>query len=119
MSAIIRGPRRRPPGHQGARDRVWYETTMWQPPERIKHELPATAWPSRDQAAEALLFQPITLGPRTATSRTWIPAMVPWRATEDGFVTPDVIDWYRRFAEGRPGRSEEHTSELQSRLHLV
>ncbi|HET9624512.1 MAG TPA: NADH:flavin oxidoreductase [Kofleriaceae bacterium] len=29
--------------------------------------------------------------------------MVPWRATEDGFVTPDVIDWYRRFADGRPG----------------
>src|SRR5262245_5670503 len=76
---------------------------MWQPPERIKHELPATAWPSRDQAAGALLFQPITIGPRTATSRTWIPAMVPWRATEDGFVTDAVIDWYRRFAEGRPG----------------
>jgi 2,4-dienoyl-CoA reductase-like NADH-dependent reductase (Old Yellow Enzyme family) len=28
--------------------------------------------------------------------------MVPWRATEDGFVTPQNIDWYRRFAEGRP-----------------
>ncbi|HMG53073.1 MAG TPA: NADH:flavin oxidoreductase, partial [Kofleriaceae bacterium] len=76
---------------------------MWQPPERIKHELPAAAWPSRDQAAGALLFQPIAIGPHTAATRTWIPAMVPWRATEDGFVTPDVIDWYRRFAEGRPG----------------
>jgi len=43
------------------------------------------------------------LGPRTATARTWIPAMVPWRASEDGFVTPDVIAWYRRFAGGRPG----------------
>ncbi|PRQ08035.1 oxidoreductase [Enhygromyxa salina] len=29
--------------------------------------------------------------------------MVPWRATEDGFVTPDVIGWYRRFARGKPG----------------
>ena len=29
--------------------------------------------------------------------------MVPWRATEDGFVTPQVLDWYRRFARGRPG----------------
>jgi 2,4-dienoyl-CoA reductase-like NADH-dependent reductase (Old Yellow Enzyme family) len=29
--------------------------------------------------------------------------MVPWRATEDGFVTPEVMDWYARFAEGRPG----------------
>lgn len=36
-------------------------------------------------------------------TRTWVPAMVPWRATEDGFVTRDVIDWYSRFAEGRPG----------------
>ncbi len=29
--------------------------------------------------------------------------MVPWRATDDGLVTPNVIDWYARFAEGRPG----------------
>jgi 2,4-dienoyl-CoA reductase-like NADH-dependent reductase (Old Yellow Enzyme family) len=36
-------------------------------------------------------------------TRTWVPAMVPWRATEDGFVTPEVLDWYARFAQGRPG----------------
>jgi len=76
---------------------------MWQPPERIKHERPAAALPSREDAARSQLFQPIQIGSRTAATRTWIPAMVPWRATEDGFVTPDVIDWYRRFAEGRPG----------------
>jgi dimethylglycine catabolism A len=29
--------------------------------------------------------------------------MVPWRATEDGHVTRDVLDWYARFAAGRPG----------------
>jgi dimethylglycine catabolism A len=29
--------------------------------------------------------------------------MVPWRATEDGLVTPEVIEWYGRFAEGEPG----------------
>lgn len=29
--------------------------------------------------------------------------MVPWRATDDGEVTDDVVDWYRRFAEGKPG----------------
>jgi 2,4-dienoyl-CoA reductase-like NADH-dependent reductase (Old Yellow Enzyme family) len=29
--------------------------------------------------------------------------MVPWRATEDGFVTQQNLDWYRRFADGRPG----------------
>jgi len=76
---------------------------MWQPPERIKHLLPEPSWPTAEQAAGARLFEPIALGPRTARTRTWIPAMVPWRATEDGFVTPDVIDWYRRFAEGKPG----------------
>ena len=27
----------------------------------------------------------------------------PWRATEDGYVTPEVLDWYARFAEGQPG----------------
>jgi dimethylglycine catabolism A len=76
---------------------------MWQPPQRIKHELPVAAWPTREQASGARLFQPLALGPRTARTRTWVPAMVPWRATEDGLVTPDVIDWYRRFAEGKPG----------------
>jgi 2,4-dienoyl-CoA reductase-like NADH-dependent reductase (Old Yellow Enzyme family) len=35
--------------------------------------------------------------------RTWVPAMVPWRATEDGYVTREVLDWYARFAAGRPG----------------
>src|SRR5258706_11575146 len=76
---------------------------MWQPPERIKHELPAVVWPSEEQAAHARLYQPLAIGPRTAAQRTWVPAMVPWRATDDGFVTPDVIDWYRRFAIGKPG----------------
>jgi 2,4-dienoyl-CoA reductase-like NADH-dependent reductase (Old Yellow Enzyme family) len=84
--------------------RVWYEfSAMWQPPERIKHERPVAASPTAEQAASARLFQPLALGPRLARARTWVPAMVPWRATEDGFVTRDVIDWYARFAQGRPG----------------
>ena len=29
--------------------------------------------------------------------------MVPWRASEDGMVTEDVLDWYRRYALGKPG----------------
>jgi 2,4-dienoyl-CoA reductase-like NADH-dependent reductase (Old Yellow Enzyme family) len=28
--------------------------------------------------------------------------MVPWRASEDGEVTPAVLAWYERFARGRP-----------------
>jgi len=48
-------------------------------------------------------FSPLRIGPRVARHRTWVPAMVPWRATEEGFVTPEVLGWYRRFARGRPG----------------
>ncbi len=33
----------------------------------------------------------------------WLPAMVTWRGTEDGFVTPDVHDIYLRYARGGPG----------------
>ncbi len=76
---------------------------MWKPPQRIKHSLPDTRWPTRDQAAAARLYQPIALGTTTLHERTWVPAMVPWRATEDGMVTADVLDWYRRFAQGEPG----------------
>src|SRR5690242_10986784 len=76
---------------------------MWQPAERKKHALPMATWPTADQAAASRLFSPVAIGSRTARARTWVPAMVPWRATEDGFVTRDVIDWYARFAEGKPG----------------
>ena len=76
---------------------------MWHPPERIRHELPEERWPTEAEARGARLFQPIPVGPMELTSRTWVPAMVPWRATEEGFVTDDVLDWYRRFAQGRPG----------------
>lgn len=50
-----------------------------------------------------MLFSPVDVGSTTLHQRTWVPAMVPWRATEDGVVTPDVLDWYRRYAEGKPG----------------
>jgi 2,4-dienoyl-CoA reductase-like NADH-dependent reductase (Old Yellow Enzyme family) len=76
---------------------------MWKFAKPIRHQIPATRWPSAQQAAQSLLYQPINIGPIQAASRTWVPAMVPWRATEDGFVTQDNLDWYRRFAKGRPG----------------
>jgi 2,4-dienoyl-CoA reductase-like NADH-dependent reductase (Old Yellow Enzyme family) len=66
-------------------------------------ELPPTTWPTREDAAASRLFAPLQVGAFTARTRTWVPAMVPWRATEDGFVTQDVLDWYGRFADGRPG----------------
>jgi 2,4-dienoyl-CoA reductase-like NADH-dependent reductase (Old Yellow Enzyme family) len=71
---------------------------------RIRHPLPPARWPTRDEAARARLFQPAPIGRRAvAEQRTWVPAMVPWRATEDGFVTDEVLAWYARFAEGQPG----------------
>ncbi|MEZ4364131.1 MAG: tRNA-dihydrouridine synthase [Kofleriaceae bacterium] len=76
---------------------------MWQPAERKKHSLPVVAWPTAEHAAQGRWFTPCPIGPRVAKTRTWVPAMVPWRATEDGFVTEDVIAWYRRFAQGKPG----------------
>ena len=86
----------------GGRTMLWVNP-MWTPPERIKHALPEARWPTAEEAERSRLFAPIALGPLRARQRTWVPAMVPWRATEEGFVTPAVIDWYARFAAGRPG----------------
>jgi 2,4-dienoyl-CoA reductase-like NADH-dependent reductase (Old Yellow Enzyme family) len=70
----------------------------------IRHGLPAPHWPTADEAAAARLFSPLPLGrTHVARARTWVPAMVPWRATEEGEVTPALLDWYGRLAEGRPG----------------
>lgn len=76
---------------------------MWKPPEKIKHTPDPGPSPTAGTAASARLFSPIDIGAVRLRQRTWVPAMVPWRATEEGFVTDDVIDWYARFARGRPG----------------
>ena len=75
---------------------------MWRPPERIRHDATPGRWPDAATAATSRLFSPIRIGQLDLPARTWVPAMVPWRATEDGFVTPSVLGWYRRFAAGRP-----------------
>src|SRR5271155_4789908 len=76
---------------------------MWKPPQRIKFEATSGAVPTRAEAVRSRLFSPIAVGPLTLEQRSWVPAMVPWRATDEGFVTDDVVDWYARFARGRPG----------------
>lgn len=76
---------------------------MWHPENPIRHRLPQARWPTRQEAERALLFTPIRIGPIWLESRTWVPAMVPWRATEEGYVTRNILDWYARFAAGRPG----------------
>jgi len=76
---------------------------MWKPPERIQHTPPPGGWPGRAEAARSRLFSPVRVGAVSLAERTWVPAMVPWRATAEGFVTPEVLAWYERFARGRPG----------------
>ncbi|MCS6806377.1 MAG: NADH:flavin oxidoreductase [Acidobacteriota bacterium] len=75
---------------------------MWHPENPIRHPLPEARWPTADEAARSRLFSPIQVGSVTLESRTWVPAMVPWRATEEGYVTPEILAWYARFAAGQP-----------------
>ena len=77
---------------------------MWRPPERIRISSRASAACRRARRrARSRLFSPLHGGRLTLAQRTWVPAMVPWRATEEGVVTDAVVAWYERFARGRPG----------------
>ena len=76
---------------------------MWRPAERIRHDPQPGRWPTAHEAASSRLFSPIRVGNLTLEQRTWVPAMVPWRASADGEVTTEVLEWYRCFARGRPG----------------
>ncbi len=76
---------------------------MWKPAERIKYNASVDSWPTQEEAGASLLYTPLEVGPMTLPQRTWIPAMVPWRSNEAGEVTEDVLEWYRRFALGKPG----------------
>ena len=76
---------------------------MWKPAERIKYTAVEDDWPSASEAQASLLFSPLQVGPMALTQRTWVPAMVPWRSNEAGEVTEDVLQWYERFAQGKPG----------------
>ncbi len=77
--------------------------STWRPPERIRQDAQPGRWPSASEAAHSRLFAPVQVGALQLSQRTWVPAMVPWRASEDGLVTPSVLAWYERFARGRPG----------------
>ncbi len=76
---------------------------MYKHPSRQKHALPVAHWPTEAEAARSRLFSPLRLRSGLELfARTWVPAMVPWRATDEGLVTPEVLAWYERFARGRP-----------------
>ena len=76
---------------------------MWRPAQRLRFTASGGRLPTAAEAASSRLFSPIAIGPISLHQRTWVPAMVPWRATEEGYVTEDVIAWYERFARGMPG----------------
>ena len=76
---------------------------MWRPAERIHFEPKLGHAPSAEEAARSRLFSPLNVGRLNLAQRTWVPAMVPWRATEEGEVTDAVVAWYERFAQGKPG----------------
>jgi 2,4-dienoyl-CoA reductase-like NADH-dependent reductase (Old Yellow Enzyme family) len=76
---------------------------MWHPEPAVRHSIPEARWPTAEEAARSLLFRPVRVGSVELESRTWVPAMVPWRATDDGYVTRENLEWYGRFAAGLPG----------------
>ena len=76
---------------------------MWRPPERVRYNAQGGVWPTSREALASRLFSPLQFGALRLADRTLVPAMVPWRATDDGLVTDDVLQWYERFARGRPG----------------
>lgn len=76
---------------------------MWHPEPFVKHPIPPTRPPTTEAVAASRWFSPLQAGRLELAERTWVPAMVPWRATEDGYVTPAVLQWYERFARGQPG----------------
>jgi 2,4-dienoyl-CoA reductase-like NADH-dependent reductase (Old Yellow Enzyme family) len=55
--------------------------------------------------AGSLVFTPFPIGRagRLLPNRIWLPAMVTWRGTEDGFVTDSVREIYVRYARGGAG----------------
>ena len=78
--------------------------SMWRPPERIRHDAQPRPLAVRGVPPRARgCFNRSMSAACDLEQRTWVPAMVPWRATEEGLVTPNVLAWYERFARGRPG----------------
>ncbi len=74
-----------------------------QPQRARAHAIAPARWPTAEEARASALFAPGAIGPLRTRTRTWVPAMVPWRASSEGFVTPEVLEWYGRFADGQPG----------------
>ena len=90
---------------------------MWRPPQRIRYTPDAGRWPTRRKRSRHVCSAPIQVGPLSLTARTWVPAMVPWRATDDGFVTRQRARLVRalraRPAGGDRRRGDRHSRHTQ------
>ena len=90
---------------------------MWHPEPFVKHPIPSTDPPTAEEAARSLWFSPLRSGRLELRERTWVPAMVPWRATDDGLVTPEVLALVRalraRAARRAGGRGDRHPGHSQ------
>ncbi|MCP4937286.1 MAG: NADH:flavin oxidoreductase, partial [bacterium] len=75
---------------------------MWKPPEKIRFRSSIGHLPDPQEIADSKLFSPLDYQRLHLDNRSWLPAMVPWRATNDGAVTREVLDWYGRFARSKP-----------------
>ena len=66
-------------------------STRWdarRTPDGAPGPAPACALARRGERGPfAALLRPVASDRASAVTRTWVPAMVPWRATEDGYVT--------------------------------
>jgi len=90
---------------------------MWRPCERIRYTSEAGPAPSFEEAKRSRLFSPLKEDRLSLVQRTWVPAMVPWRATDDGFASDAVVARDKRLARGRPGAivMEAHAGRLPGR----
>jgi len=75
---------------------------MWKPPQKISWKPGPGVLPDNQELARSKLFSPLSIGRLKLSARSWVPAMVPWRADEQGNVTTAVLDWYGRFARSQP-----------------
>src|ERR1043166_121567 len=66
--------------------RAKVHSLMWKFAHPNKHPIREAHWPTAEEAARSLLFQPIDIGSIALEIRTWVPARVPWRAAEAGEV---------------------------------